>query len=101
MKNEQNNDDIGLHLDFLDRIGEELEINPLNEEQKNQVKNSVVRDKLRKLDRDLKKKNTLTTRTIFKKNNRMISVRSKKVTDMKNKINQNLNNQVTLGQNSM
>jgi len=92
MKNEQNNDDIGLHLDFLDRIGEELEINPLNEEQKNQVKNSVVRDKLRKLDRDLKKKNTLTTRTIFKKNNRMISVRSKKVTDMKNKINQNLNN---------
>jgi hypothetical protein len=92
MKNEQNNDDIGLHLDFLDRIGEELEINPLNEEQKNQVKNSVVRDKLRKLDRDLKKKNTLTTRTIFKKNNRMISVRSKKVTDMKYKINQNLNN---------
>lgn len=92
MKNEQNNDDIGLHLDFLDRIGEELEINPLNEEQKNQVKNSVVRDKLRKIDRDLKKKNTLTTRTIFKKNNRMISVRSKKVTDMKNKINQNLNN---------
>jgi hypothetical protein len=39
MKNEQNNDDIGLHLDFLDRIGDELDINPLNEEQKNQVKN--------------------------------------------------------------
>ena len=32
MKNEQTNDDFGLHLDFLDRIGEELEICPLNEQ---------------------------------------------------------------------
>jgi hypothetical protein len=39
----------------------------------------------------------LTTRTIFKKNNRIISVRSKKVTDKKNKINQNFN-QVSNGQ---
>lgn len=39
MKNEQNNDEIGLHLDFLDNIESELELNPLNEEQKNQVKN--------------------------------------------------------------
>ena len=56
MKNEQNNDDIGLHLDFLDRIGEELEINPLNEEQKNQVKNSVVRDSCESLTEILKRK---------------------------------------------
>ena len=34
MKNDHN-DDIGLHLDFLDRIEDELENNPLNEEQKN------------------------------------------------------------------
>ena len=47
MKNEQNNDDIGLHLDFLDRIENELSNNPLNEEQKNQVKNQVVKNKLR------------------------------------------------------
>lgn len=39
MKNEQNNDEIGLHLDFLDNIEAELELNPLNEEQKNQVQN--------------------------------------------------------------
>jgi hypothetical protein len=32
MKNDHKYDDIGLHLDFLDRIGEELEISPLNEE---------------------------------------------------------------------
>ena len=43
------------------------------------------------MDRDLKKKNTLTTRTIFKKSNRIIGVRSMKVTDKKVKINQNLN----------
>ena len=91
MKNEQNNDDLGLHLDFLDRIEDELEHNPLNEEQKNQVKNQVVKNKLRQMDRDLKKKNTLTTRTIFKKNNRLIGVRAKKVTDKNSKINQNSN----------
>ena len=90
MKNEQTNDDFGLHLDFLDRIGEELEICPLNEQQENQVKNQVVKQKLRQMDRDLKQKNTLTTRTIFKKNNRIIGVRAKKLTDKK-KINQNSN----------
>ena len=47
MKNEQNNDDIGLHLDFMEGIEDELVNNPLNEEQKNHVKNQVVKSKLR------------------------------------------------------